>query len=194
MYRILVIWLCCAVPLISSAQQTFTKPDFASASYYGDLLIFSGFKLSAGWELSSKTKTKKRSGKSILKNTYLVPSLVNFGIKEGQKNWQLGADLERIRVHSKGRAYRLLQAGLYGNWTFNSGPTYVYDGTDVGEYYGTSRFYLVPDFAFGFGRKFGSLSKPIDLAAKFHAYGKLPYNSFFALPGFAVELRLKYSL
>jgi len=193
MYRNVLLWLCCMLPLAGIGQQGLTKPDFVSASYYGDLLIFSGFKLSAGWELASKTKTRKRSGKAIGKSTYLVPGLMNFGIRQGQKNWQLGADLERIRIHSKGNAYRLLQAGLYGNWTFNSGPTYTYDGTDVGESYGTSRFYVVPDLAFGFGRKFGS-QKLVDLAAKFHAYGKMPYNSFFALPGFAFELRLKYAL
>lgn len=193
MYKMLVVWLLCAMPFLSTAQNRISKPDYVAASYFGDLVVFPGFKLSAGWEIGGKTK-KRKNGKSIEKATYLAPSIMNFGISGGQKNWLLGADVERIRVHNKGRAYRLLQGGLYGNWTFNPGTTYSFDGTDIYESHGTSRFYLVPDFAVGLGRRFGSLSNPIDIAAKFHAYGKMPYNSFFALPGLAVELRLKYTL
>lgn len=193
MYRIVLVWLLCATPFMGIAQKRISQPEYLAASYYGDLLVFPGFKLSAGWEVGAKTKRKK-NGKSIEKNTYAVPSIMNFGIRGGQKNWLLGADIERTRVHSKGRAYRVLQGGLYGNWTFNPGTTYSFDGTDIYESHGTSRFYMVPDIALGLGRKFGALSKPVDIAAKFHAYGKMPYNSFLALPGLAVELRLKYTL
>ncbi|MFY0672134.1 MAG: hypothetical protein JXQ87_01935 [Bacteroidia bacterium] len=165
-------------------------PDAYALSYFGELGIYPGFRVSCFYELGASTK-QKRKGKSIEKRNYLVPSIANYGIIGGQKNWLFGADFERMRFHKKGRRYRLYQVGAFLNMHTNPGNTYS-SQNGVFEQGLSARWYFVPKVAFGAGRSAISLGNTaFDIALMPTFYIKMPYNNMAGLPSFALELRLK---
>ena len=154
--RIITILLLVFALKANSQTDTLESKVPLSFSYYGNMLVNKGFKLSGDWiclEIK-KTKIKKKRTKVLYKGLYVTPNLFYYKHIKSHDGLQIGLDLLWRRSNSKGW-YRELGSGYGYMRIYNVGETYTInsDGTSIISHKYKSRGYFTENFSFAIGRK-----------------------------------------
>ncbi len=154
--RVLSILLFFFIFKVNSQIDTTVSKVPLSFSYYGNMLVNTGLKLSGDWiclEIK-KTKIKKKGKKILYKGLYIAPNLFYYEHIKSHDGLQVGLDLLWRRANSKGW-FRELGSGCGYMRIYNVGETYTInsDGTSIISHKYKSRGYFTENFSFATGRK-----------------------------------------
>ena len=195
--RVISILLFFLIFKANSQTDTLVSKVPLSLSYYGNMLVNTGFKLSGDlicFEIK-KIKIKKKRTKVLYKGLYLTPNLYYYKHIKSHDGLQIGLDLLWRRANSKGW-FREIGSGYGYMRIYNVGETYTInsDGTAVSSYQYKSRGYFTENFSFATGRKIQIQEKSsITPFLRFNTGFVYNYNSSILI-NLSLELGVRFVL
>lgn len=195
--RVISILLFFLIFKANSQTDTLAGKVPLSLSYYGNMLVNKGFKLSGDWicfEIK-KTKIKKKRTKVLYKGLYVTPNLFYYKHIKSHDGLQIGLDLLWRRTNSKGW-FRELGSGIGYFRIYNVGETYTINSssTSIIRHRYKSRGYFTENFSFATGRKIQIQEKSsISPFLRFNTGFLYNYNSNF-LVNLSLELGIRFVL
>lgn len=172
------------LPFGLQAQNTEKMP--ISVSYFGNLGIHPGTKISLYKDLVQINKTKK-NGNLIMKSLTVVPSISLYNHAKSRTGLILGSDLSWIRT-GKWNFFIGPSLGLNYYGMFNSGDTWVVEGGIASQKGNSVRGYFAPSFSYTYGKNI----KNIGIYTRLNSHFLMGYNST-TLPELSLELGVKFT-